>query len=213
MHQPPQDSMNDDEMRVLQQLLAAESAKTEAAITHQSGAGLLSSPAVAAELMRSQLVPSQPTQAPAAQQAKQPPYIVLAGMACTTALIMTAIIAASLPGARGTAEINTAVMALADASQTIAENQKRPNEICISFWCGGSNQRNKDEVPEVQAAATTSPYQEGIALAQEVYAPVVDSPMHIEAAIAKLREAHASALTNDEKLNIEGQLSYLRGLL
>ena len=213
----PTPEFDDEQLKVLQQLLAQETARTEAALVQGGYQGMSQqgmTPEIVAGLQRSLIAPAHPTRHPQVQEPKRPPYLAMTGMGCATLLAMAWIIGASLPGARGTAEINTSTMALADATRAIAENQQRPNEICIlSLGCGGHRQKEDDSQELASATAEqVSPYQLGLEEAQSKYAAITDSPRHIEAVIAQLERSHEDAASRDEKLRLEAHLQYLRRL-
>lgn len=217
--QPQQPSTpNSEDLIALQQLLAQELARNESALAHggnQAALGL--NPEMVADLQRSVLAPANPLQSRQVtqpQQSKQP--LIMCGMVCLTALAGVWMIAASLPGARGTAEVNTAVMAMAEATTAIAENQKRPNNICFSLWCGGRG--NAQDEQRASAPATARPvetYQDGVAQGQAEapakYAPILDDPTMVSAAIDRAKSNAAIAATEKQQGYWNAMVQYLEG--
>ena len=205
----PQQQFNPEELAALESMLASRLESNEKALM-----GPMANPELVAELQRSMLAPQHPTLPINSQHAKksgEPPYMALGGMACATAVVITWIVAASLPGARGTAEINTALMTMAESSRAIAENQDRPNHTCISLWCGGRPEKAVGSTPV--ESVEQSPYQQGLVKAAKIYAPVVDSPRHIQSAIARIEsEKLPMATSGAERQKWQAHLDYLKGL-
>lgn len=144
---------------------------------------------------RQQSLPPVGQSPPLLESLKEWKGVIMVGMGCITALVMTPMIAASLPGSRGTAELNTAVMALSDA----AVQAQRPNMVCVGFGCGKFGEAIAQSAPPPAPVAAMAPV-------------VATDPARIEhervTLIAALRNPN---LTATERTNIQARLNTLGG--
>lgn len=220
---PPQSGTSAEEMQLLQQLLAEEMRKAEASAIQQSQPHSMSAPAglppqLVAELQRQMIVPAAPTQRPQRQPSNglgEWKWIGVAGMGCVTVLGSVWMIVASLPGARGTAELNTAVMALSDA----AMNAQRPNITCIGFGCGKFGEAVAETQQPVRSVAvapsqeaSAQPFDMGYQKGRQEAPSVWGVPPDPQSQISKAEALLAKAQTPEQRGRMQAHIDYLRGL-
>lgn len=217
------------DMKLLEQLLAQEmkAAETAALAQAQQGQAALSTgqitPQMIAAIQHEMSLPlaTRPRQQ-TPQRDNRPLWIAaIAGISTSvTVLGLAAIVSGSLAGNRGTAELNTAVIALSETAKSVSETANRPNVTCISFNCGGL-QRQVEPQPSAPAVVDAplpagqlyaQGYQEGSTNAAGIYQNW--SPEQIAAEITRLQQAKAhggATMTPDRIGRIDAYLAYLGG--
>jgi hypothetical protein len=214
------------DLKVLEQLLqqemrAAESASLAQAQQQQPAAANGGfNPQMIAAIQHQMSLPLSYQQAHPQQPQRDNRTLWVAGIAgaftSLTVLGLAAIVSGSLAGNRGTAELNTAVIALSETAQAVSESTKRPNVTCISFNCGGL-QRQAEQVESSRSSGpmpTPDLYQSGFSEASAQAASVYQgwSPEMLAQEVQRLHQAKSTpGYTSDQLGRIDAYLQYLGG--
>lgn len=214
------------EQLMLQELQAQQAAALAQAQQPQSPVAGQMTPQVIAQIRHQMSLPlaTRPRQQ-VPQRDNRPLWIaaIAGGLSSATILGLAAIVSGSLAGNRGTAELNTAVIALSDTAKAVSESATRPNVTCISFNCGGMRQsgQQQDSAPAIAPPAVAQPVSEGDVYARHFESGKQEAPYvyqgwnsaQIVEEIARLQQVKSvPGITPDRAGRIDGFLSYLGGM-